>query len=384
MLPSNQCKRRKIKCNGETPCHRCGHMNLPCEYAPSCCTFKDSDEFKTLTTQVSQHQEEIASLKQTLDTLQTVFARQVTASSDVHANGATPGPAAPSPSQSLVSMSRPVPPPLSTGAFRGPTGMAYSLDEANNTIPSMGIRNVVELDEQYQRGSPGYPSYLTSIPGHQDPLLDFHIDEMVRLCRLHEEEIGIMYPVLDMRLVIDHARNLVPLLDEIRIHRAAPENLNDEATLQLKMIMCCALVVESHGDSAVAVRIFESMEALINKKLMSDQSSVSSLPLLCLLAGYRFLSNEELLAWRVIGHVLRLCIEIGIHRQKTWGSIQDESVRRNTLVSFWTAYVLDRRWAFGTGLPFAIQDDLIDPDLPFPVSYFFARATSTFSQQVQL
>ncbi|KAJ8608667.1 hypothetical protein MRB53_039551 [Persea americana] len=31
---SNECKRRKIKCNGETPCKRCGNLSLDCVYAP--------------------------------------------------------------------------------------------------------------------------------------------------------------------------------------------------------------------------------------------------------------------------------------------------------------------------------------------------------------
>ncbi len=43
--------------------------------------------------------------------------------------------------------------------------------------------------------------------------------------------------------------------------------------------------------------------------------------------------------------------------------------RGGTLInSFWSAYVLDRRWAFGTGLPYVVQDEEIDPDLPMPVS----------------
>ena len=42
---SNECKRRKIKCNGESPCQRCGNLSLECIYAPNCCTsnFKDSE-----------------------------------------------------------------------------------------------------------------------------------------------------------------------------------------------------------------------------------------------------------------------------------------------------------------------------------------------------
>ena len=32
-LASNECKRRKIKCNGQVPCQRCGHLDLECQCA---------------------------------------------------------------------------------------------------------------------------------------------------------------------------------------------------------------------------------------------------------------------------------------------------------------------------------------------------------------
>ncbi len=48
---------------------------------------------------------------------------------------------------------------------------------------------------------------------------------------------------------------------------------------------------------------------------MADTTDVANLPLLALLAGYRFLSNDEILAWRVMGQVVRLCLEMGIHRR---------------------------------------------------------------------
>lgn len=31
-LHSNECKRRKIKCNGQTPCYRCGRQHIDCVY----------------------------------------------------------------------------------------------------------------------------------------------------------------------------------------------------------------------------------------------------------------------------------------------------------------------------------------------------------------
>lgn len=202
--------------------------------------------------------------------------------------------------------------------------------------------------------------------GVLDPIMEFNKDEMIRLCRLHEEETGIMYPVLDIQAVIAHARNLATYLESVRGQRLA-EAINDQGTLQLKMIMCCALVVEENGPSEKAQRLYESMEPVLNRKLMADSSDVSNLPLLCLLAGYRFLSNDEVLAWRVMGQVCRLCIEIGLHQKAVLMRIENIAERRNALTSFWSAYVLDRRWAFGTGLPYTINDEEIDPELPFPV-----------------
>ncbi|UNI22725.1 hypothetical protein JDV02_008587 [Purpureocillium takamizusanense] len=283
-----------------------------------------------------------------------------------------------SPSQSSTSMQRP---DLSShgksGAFRGPTSMAFSLDVANTTISNMGYRGIDEADDQDQQSS-DVTMQMGSAP--YDPLFEFDKDEMVRLCRFHEDEIGIMYPVLNIHTVIAHAKNIAPFLESARNQQRPMETINDEKTLQLKMVMCCALVVENHGHSDKASRLYNSMDAIVNRKLMADVSDMANLPLLCLLAGYRFLSSDEVLAWRVVGQVVRLCVELGIHQKRGLMKIQDESERKNALNSFWSAYVLDRRWGFATGLPFTLQDDDIDPQLPFPDEYPFLVAMITYSR----
>lgn len=207
-----------------------------------------------------------------------------------------------------------------------------------------------------------------SMPTGSDPLVEFDKDEMVRLCHVYHDEMGIMYPVLDIGTVIGHAMRIAPFLESARTQLRPPALVNDDETLQLKMVMCCALLVEQHGNSDKAVRLYQSVDALVNQKLMADVGDVANLPLLCLVAGYRFLSNDEVLAWRVIGHVSRLCVELGIHQKRGLLRIKDEAQKKNALNCFWSSYVLDRRWAFATGLPFAVQDDEIDPQQPFPVS----------------
>lgn len=365
---SNECKRRKIKCNGETPCQRCGNLNLACLYAPNCCSnnFKDSEDFKLVTAQLSRLQEDVGWLHQTVKALQS--------ESRLSALGDRAGPlgtsVAASPSQSSSSLYRDAA-HSKYGAFRGPTSMAFSLDVANNTISNMGYRGISDGEDT---GNPAQDLGLHVTNRPADPLLEFDKDEMVRLCRLHEDEIGIMYPVINVQTVIDHAKGLASFLETIRL-QSPMEMINDEKTMQLKIIMCCALVVEEHGHSEKAIRLYDSMESVLNRKLMAEAADVSSLPLLALVAGYRFLSNDEVLAWRVMGQVARLCLELGIHQRMGLIKIQDEEERKNALNSFWSAYVLDRRWAFGTGLPYVVQDEEIDVELPFPVS----RHTLSFS-----
>lgn len=83
------------------------------------------------------------------------------------------------------------------------------------------------------------------------------------------------------------------------------------------------------------------------------------------------------MAYRVIGLAARMCLELGFHRRnalKKSFPIEDQWSEISKV--FWSIYILDRRWALGLGLPFVIQDEDIDPNLPEPVSYSIPLYTS--------
>lgn len=64
-----------------------------------------------------------------------------------------------------------------------------------------------------------------------------------------------------------------------------------------------------------------------------------------------------------------MCVELGLHRRDSlFKNFPDEEGRANAVRLFWSIYCLDRRWSFGTGMPFAMQDADIDPSIPGPVS----------------
>lgn len=290
---------------------------------------------------------------------------------------------APSPSTSGSSSQRPdlaaFRPPL---LFRGPTSASSHVDVAKTTLHNMGYSgaegmedNGVVLDDTPAQSPMPAPSTEREPSRHPpDPLWDYDVDEMIRLCRLHEEEVGIMYPVVNINDVIDHARRVSRILESakgnglVHMDMGRGGGVSDIKSLELKIIMCCALVVQENGYSVKANRLWESIQPIADRMLMSDPSDVANLPFLALVAGYRFLANEEVLAWRVMGQVARLCLEMGLHRRDGIKRITGEQERKNAINTFWSAYVLDRRWSFGTGFPFVVHDDKIDPGLPYPVS----------------
>lgn len=264
--------------------------------------------------------------------------------------------------------------------FRGPTSATSHVDVAKTTLHSLGYagaessedNGIVIDDTPAQSPLPPLSAGRDVSRRPSDPLWDFEKDEMIRLCRVHEEEVGIMYPVVNINDVIAHAKILCTWLESARKHGLAlsgqDDGISDIKTLELKVIMCCALVVEEHGYSTKAKRLWDSIQPIADRMLMSDDSAVINLPFLALAGGYRFLANEEVLAWRVMGQVARLCLEMGLHRRDGISRIAGSQQRKNAINTFWSAYVLDRRWSFGTGFPFVVHDDKIDPGLPYPVS----------------
>lgn len=77
--------------------------------------------------------------------------------------------------------------------------------------------------------------------------------------------------------------------------------------------------------------------------------------------------DEEILAWRTVGIVERMCLEKGLHRRETLNQPAIIAAGKDRVLRlFWSIYILDMRWSFGTGMPFALEDTDIDPWLPEP------------------
>ncbi|XMA10198.1 hypothetical protein WAI453_002989 [Rhynchosporium graminicola] len=286
-IACNECKRRKIKCNGNTPCQRCGNLNLDCQYAPNCCSngFKESEEFRQMNAHLAQLQEQVDSLYASLNALRAA-GDNVSFVPPSEGSMSVPPPISPS------SRFRPTP---KYPSFRGPTSSAFSLDVAKNTLHNMGYQGLGDegaiTTDATPMGSPGRreSQVLAVDTGHpsKDPVWAISREEMVRLCRVYEEEMGLMYPVVNIEQIIIHGASLYDFgAAAVRsgiVHPLRPgQGLHDDQTLVLKMVLACATVVEGHGQSEIAHRLFESVREAADRVLHSEVIEVKSLPFVVL------------------------------------------------------------------------------------------------------
>ncbi|KAH0565928.1 hypothetical protein GP486_000681 [Trichoglossum hirsutum] len=267
--------------------------------------------------------------------------------------------------------------------FQGPTSTAYSLDVANTSLQAMGIHTSPEGTTDGGIATNGStPAGSVSPPAHptKDPLWLLGKEEAVRLIRVYEEELsgrikmGIMYPFLDIEKTIRHSTVLYSFIGAAtrsglaRVDHPGADGLGDDDTNILKMILATALMAEGSGRSSVGARLFETVREFIERRFWSPRVDMKGLVLLVLTGMYHFHQDEEPLAWRIIGFAARMCLNLGLHRRETVLRNFEGEGQSHAVKLFWSIYVLDRRWSFGTGMPFALQDSDVDPTLPEPDS----------------
>lgn len=125
----------------------------------------------------------------------------------------------------------------------------------------------------------------------KDPLWLLSKDEAVRLCRVYDEEMGIMYPILDLDKIIRHAIMLFAFIESAArtglVQRSFPgaDNLDDDDTRLLKMVLATALTVEGSGQSELGRRLFETVRQYAESSLWGPVN-VNQLKLLVLVVRF--------------------------------------------------------------------------------------------------
>ncbi|KAJ5692776.1 hypothetical protein N7462_002199 [Penicillium macrosclerotiorum] len=210
-----------------------------------------------------------------------------------------------------------------------------------------------------------------------DSLRHLGLEEVLRLLQVYEDTVGIMYPCVDLASVRAYSAEFFHSTTSSSGQSAsAVPTLSDQDWFHardiqvLSILLATALLVESHGRSELAARLADNVEDRFASRLKIAQVDMKEILILTLLSIFHSYRDDEVIAWRLTGMAARGSMELGLHCQETWekaggvfpGALELMWASR----LFWCIYVLDRKWSFGTGLPFAIQDSDMDTNLPEP------------------
>ncbi|RAH46219.1 transcription factor domain-containing protein [Aspergillus brunneoviolaceus CBS 621.78] len=423
----NECKRRKLKCSGETVCSRCTRDQVRCVYTPSVHAVHAapslhaahsmhvigsgtgaytslpntprpreedgitdrilSTRLRTVDAQIEALQREMRALVGRMRVLEGQGTGGAAASS-----GAGGGPAVTTPANHIPTavstisstsasaglhriMNRPKSP-----TYVGPTSAEFGI--ADRKRPHGGEVEVEDEDEDEDEDegedleSTAAPSPIPVADGEGDPLRCLGLTEALRLVTVYEHTVGLIYPCVDLdsvrAYVVDYYRDDgLSKSPALGAGGAAEDDWFFARDAEvLKILLATALLAESHGRSERAALLADRVEDQFGMRMKVPEVDMKELLILALLSIFHSYRDDEVIAWRTIGLAVRGSMQLGLHCQETWqktgGVFPGELHRTWASRLFWCIYVLDRKWSFGTGLPFAIQDADMDTNLPEP------------------
>ncbi|KAJ5293582.1 hypothetical protein N7508_008403 [Penicillium antarcticum] len=259
--------------------------------------------------------------------------------------------------------------------YVGPTSAEFGLNrpQSFSSDEKEAAEGRDELDLSTVAPSPA-PSDEGENVATGDPLESLGLNETLRLVQIYEDTVGVMYPCVDLEsvraYVLEYYRSNSTTGPSESMAPVADDWFSARDAQVLKILLATALLAESHGRSERAAHLADSVEDRFASRLKVAEVDMKEILILTLLSIFHSYRDDEVIAWRLIGMAVRGSTELGLHRQDTWqktgGVFPGELEWTWASRLFWCIYVLDRKWSFGTGLPFAIQDADLDVNLPEP------------------
>ncbi|CAG7921185.1 unnamed protein product [Penicillium olsonii] len=262
--------------------------------------------------------------------------------------------------------------------YVGPTSAEFGLGRPQRPSSPAGGDEITggpeeELDTSSSVASPA-PSEQRVEASTGDPLKSLGAEEALRLVQVYEDTVGVMYPFVDLdgvRAYEYYRQDSVTRSANYSEEAGSDQDWFSARDVQVfKILLATALLVESHGRSERAAHLADSVEDRFASRMKIPEVDMKEILILTLLSIFHSYRDDEVIAGRFINMAVRGSSELGLHRQEIWqktgGVFPGELEWTWASRLFWCIYVLDRKFAFGSGLPFSIQDSDIDTNLPEP------------------
>ncbi|KAJ4152150.1 hypothetical protein NW765_017659 [Fusarium oxysporum] len=226
------------------------------------------------------------------------------------------------------------------------SGPQQSRSRWTTLVSTQSIRRLID---HHRNGSPG------------GVLAAFETEFWMGVLLVYEEEVGLQYPFLDL----DELRHQIKAAKQ-DVSNSGTEGHNLEMMKSRKrehvedIAMLVLTVVSTLANPAAIDMVDPLAEEVFTGAVARSQLNTidqDDLTVLILNSIYFCLSDREILAWRGIGTVMRLLQELSCNSSDDlWPKPSSNQPKDINEKLYWSAYTLDRRWSFGTGLPFAVQD----------------------------
>jgi hypothetical protein len=176
--------------------------------------------------------------------------------------------------------------------FHGPTANAFSLGVAKSSLKTMGITGPEEGDDEgagtqdaTPMGSPPPRQIMTpktAMHADKDPIWSLTQHEALRLVSIWHDEMGLMYPLLDIDKISGHTRMLFTFVEAasraglMQAGLPGADAIEDEQTSLLKIILATALTLEGNGKSPLGGKLFNNVLKTLERTL-SDPVDIRSI-----------------------------------------------------------------------------------------------------------
>ncbi|KAM0262575.1 hypothetical protein ACHAQJ_001620 [Trichoderma viride] len=222
--------------------------------------------------------------------------------------------------------------------------------------------------------SSGPSNAIHSIPTY--PLGNLDNGEIIRLIQKYHDVAGMMYPVVDVARMLDLAEIAEPVnhMNAVPNKGGSPHLRRSDAVI-LQMMVAIALAAENENGSDLIQSLHNDVLPDAQHIVWNTKTDLHGLVLLALVSIFYYRTHKWRLAWRFLGNVARIVVELGLNRRIVLDrSFPHLEARTQALNVIWSVFVLEQQLRHGLGLSMTRQDLILDPTFPKPVNAPYLEA----------
>ncbi|CAG9977248.1 unnamed protein product [Clonostachys byssicola] len=259
--------------------------------------------------------------------------------------------------------------PTSAALGIDPLGQSLIISDPPNDIhPDNDLKNYGKLPSLVDLGD---SAAILTAEARTCRLFQLGYDTLLRMVTIYEEEVGMSYPVVDLGPLRHYIHFIYgPTSLDARDDTLESNMLGAIGSRHrehLTVIVAIVMVLQGGGQCDTGSLWIRDITSAARLRTRGKDLDVHDITLFVLIAFFHFHSDCEVLAWRMAGEAARMLLELGFHRSEMIRKrCPTSSALSQAVRLFWSVYNTERRFSFGSGLPFVLRDADIHHDLPEP------------------